>query len=243
MAVFYVTYVTTELFANIMLRFSKLNVLLGGTMFAWGSLSLVTGLIVTSYRDLIIMRLLLGVAEGFLIPALMFYITLWYPQSYWSMRLAIFWAAPTFAGSFGGLIARGCAQIHDQHRPSWTYIFIIEGGVTMFIGFVALLVLPDSIRSTRFLNRTHRQFWARRLEQDRGYRFESRPMHHVKRAFLDWKVWLFGVSAFSLVASVTAVGVFLPTVIKNLGYTSNAAQIMTVPVFGSPVRASSSSAG
>lgn len=34
-AMFYISYVVTELFANILLRFSKLNVLLGGTMFAW----------------------------------------------------------------------------------------------------------------------------------------------------------------------------------------------------------------
>jgi hypothetical protein len=34
-AVFYVSYVLTELFANLTLRFSKLNLLLGGSMFAW----------------------------------------------------------------------------------------------------------------------------------------------------------------------------------------------------------------
>ena len=34
-AVFYISYVLTELFANLTLRFAKLNLLLGGTMFAW----------------------------------------------------------------------------------------------------------------------------------------------------------------------------------------------------------------
>lgn len=183
----------------------------------------------------------------------MFYITLWYPQSYWSMRMAAYWTAPAFAGAFGSLIARACAAIHDHIRPSWTYIFIIEGSITMVFGIIALVLLPESVRKARFLTPKQRDSWALRLESDRGYRFEHRPNHHVIAASKDWKVWLFGLSAFcqsprpptldgpckvkladsstALVSSMTAVGVFLPTVILNLGYDANTVQCMVVPVY------------
>jgi MFS family permease len=88
-AVFYISYVLTELFANLTLRFTKLNLLLGGTMFAWyvasdcshstpddanrellprGTLCLLTGLVVHDFKDLLILRFFLGIAEGFVIP-------------------------------------------------------------------------------------------------------------------------------------------------------------------------------
>lgn len=110
--------------------------------------------------------------------------------------MAMFWVAPAVAGALGGLIARACQAIKSPHRESWAFIFIIEGTVTMAIGVLALILLPESQRAARFLTTEQRDFWAARLERDRGYRSEQCPRHHAKAAFLDWKTWLFGLSAF-----------------------------------------------
>jgi MFS family permease len=43
--------------------------------------------------------------EAGLFPGVTYYISLWYPRSQQSKRIAIFFSAATIAGAFGGLLA------------------------------------------------------------------------------------------------------------------------------------------
>ncbi|KAI9842839.1 MAG: hypothetical protein M1837_006860 [Sclerophora amabilis] len=230
-SLFYVSYCVVEIFANVAMRFTSARWLLAGTMLGWGFITLITGFVVESYADLLVTRFFLGLSEGFFVPCAHFFILVWYPHDYWMTRIAVFWVAPTVAGAFGGLIARGCASIQDPNRSSWRYIYIIEGAVTLLVAIGAMFLLPDTLRKARFLKESERDYWGQRLEESRGSRQETDSKHHVLQAFLDWKVWLFGASSVALIACVTALAVFLPTIIANLGYTNNTAQFLTVPVY------------
>jgi MFS family permease len=49
--------------------------------------------------------------------------------------MAIFFSAATVAGAFGGLIARGIMELDGKRGiGAWSWIFIIEGAVTVVIG-------------------------------------------------------------------------------------------------------------
>jgi MFS family permease len=67
--------------------------------------------LVTNYGGLLAARMALGVAEGGLFPGVTFYITLWYRRHECGLRMAIFFSAATLAGAFGGLLARGIAEM------------------------------------------------------------------------------------------------------------------------------------
>ena len=204
-AIFYTTLVVTQIFANVALRFSRASTLLAIPVVAWGLITLLTGYVVNDYKDLLIIRCFLGIAEGFLVPGIMWYITLWYPRDYWPTRLALVWAAPTFASAFGGLIAQACASMNNSHRPSWNYMFIIEGAITMFLGLISLLFLPSSTREARYLTGRQRQIWNRRLEEARGNRLEAETRHYIVAAFIDWKVWAFGLLGFGAFMNLMSV--------------------------------------
>jgi MFS family permease len=50
--------------------------------------------------------------------------------------MAIFFSAATAAGAFGGLLARGIVEMAGiDGRGGWAWIFIIEGIVTMIVGW------------------------------------------------------------------------------------------------------------
>jgi MFS family permease len=55
--------------------------------------------------------------------------------------MALFFSAATAAGAFGGLLARAIMKL-DHHRGmgAWSWIFVIEGAITIVIGECLLRV-------------------------------------------------------------------------------------------------------
>ena len=56
-------------------------------------------------------------------------------------------------------------------------------------------------------------------------------LKYVIQAFRDWKIWVNMFITIGLFTSLYSISLFLPTIIKELGYSANASQLMTVPVY------------
>lgn len=56
-------------------------------------------------------RVFLGAFEGGLFPGVNYYITQWYCRHECGFRMALFFSAATLAGAFGGILARGIAEM------------------------------------------------------------------------------------------------------------------------------------
>jgi MFS family permease len=67
----------------------------------------------------------LGVAEAGLFPGINYYLSCYYKRSEFGIRAAIFFSAAALAGSFGGLLAAGIAQMGGVGgKPGWAWIFV-----------------------------------------------------------------------------------------------------------------------
>jgi len=53
----------------------------------------------------------------------------------------------------------------------------------------------------------------------------------VRSAFTDWQVWLGIVMFWGIVAPLYGISLFLPTIIKGLGFKTTTAQLLTVPIY------------
>jgi MFS family permease len=53
----------------------------------------------------------------------------------------------------------------------------------------------------------------------------------IVAAFKDWQVWLGVLLFWSCVAPLYGISLFLPTIIKDLGYKKARAQLMTIPIY------------
>jgi MFS family permease len=56
-------------------------------------------------------------------------------------------------------------------------------------------------------------------------------LQYVIQALRDWKVWMNMFISIGIFTPLYSISLFLPTIIKELGYTANESQLMTVPVY------------
>jgi MFS family permease len=47
----------------------------------------------------------------------------------------------------------------------------------------------------------------------------------------DWKIWINCVLTIGIFTPLYSIALFLPTIVKELGYSDNTAQLMTVPIY------------
>jgi MFS family permease len=146
--------------------------------------------------------------------------------------MAIFFSAATAAGAFGGLLARAIMLMHGlAGRPGWAWIFIIEGILTLVVAVSAFFVMQDYPETATFLTEPERKEVKRRLEQDRDFLADEYNVKFVWQALKDWKIYVFSLIGAGLALPVYSVSLFMPTIVKSLGYKNTTAQLMTTPPY------------
>ena len=102
--------------------------------------------LVHNYSGMMACRFFLGLAEAGLFPGVSkiaalpnikpmltfrekvnYYLSCWYKRSEFGIRAAIFFSAAALAGSFGGLLAAGIAQMKGVGgKPGWAWILYVK---------------------------------------------------------------------------------------------------------------------
>ncbi|KAG8711728.1 hypothetical protein FRC09_020444 [Ceratobasidium sp. 395] len=200
-AIFYPFYVLVEVPANIMLKRTRPSFWFAFLMVTWGTITTLMGL-VKSYHGLLIARVFLGIAEGGLFPGIAFYITLWYRREETGARMAIYFAAATAAGAFGGLLARGITEMAGLGGlKGWAWIFILEGILTVIFGAIidaaktplasiSYFFIPDYPSTAKFLTPAERHELTTRLDADNHGLSKEFNMRFFWDAVKDWKTYV-----------------------------------------------------
>jgi hypothetical protein len=111
-------------------------------------------------------------------------------------------------------------------------IFIIEGLVTVVLAVVSKFWIADWPETAKFLSETERTLLISRLSEDAGEAVMNRlDKRATKRIFRDPKVYLGTLTYFGVVNTGYAGSFFVPTIVKELGYTSSMAQVRSIPIF------------
>ena len=190
--------------------------------------------LVTNFSGLAAARWFLGVAEAGLFPGVNYYLSCWYKRSEFGVRAAIFFSAAAVAGSFGGLLAAAIAQMHGVGgRPGWAWIFILEGIVTVIIGIISFWVVQDFPDEAKFLSIDDRRRVIRRLKEDKqsSAEHEEFKMAYFWASVKDWKTYTGMIIYMGCDGALYAFSLFVPTIIKDLGYKSTTAQLLSVPPY------------
>ena len=89
---------------------------------------------------------------------------------------------------------------------------------------------PDE---AKFLSQAERLRALRRLQEDKqaSARHEQMKSVFVWQALKDWKTYLFMMIYGGSAGSLYAFALFLPSIIKELGYTSTKANLLSVPPY------------
>jgi sugar phosphate permease len=226
---------------------------------AWGLVMTSMGS-VKNYGGLITTRFLLGMMEAGMKPGkheytvslenqltdlnkgVIYYMSKWYRRDELQFRVGIFFSATGAAGAFSGLLAYGISFMDGKRGlEGWRWIFILEGILTVIVAFAAFFCIADYPEKATFLTEEERGIVISRLKyQDNvmnnsGHRGveanDEFSWPAIRAAFTDWQVWLGVLLFWSCVGPLYGISLFLPTIIKDLGYRKTTAQLMTVPIY------------
>lgn len=114
----------------------------------------------------------------------------------------------------------------------WRWIFILEGILTVIVSVIAYFFIVNYPSTAKFLTEEERAYIHTRLSSNTdATRNEAFSWVNVRKAVGDPKVWLYGFGFHTMSLPLYTLSLFLPTIIKELGYTAAQAQLLTVPPY------------
>ncbi|CUM66662.1 uncharacterized protein PRCAT00004338001 [Priceomyces carsonii] len=229
---FFICYGAIEIPSNMVIKKFPPRYWLSLSTVLFGLVSMCTAF-VKNYGGLVATRIFLGFFEGGMQPGITFALSMFYKRSELQVRVGFFIASAALAGAFGGLLAMGLSAI-PTHGPvkKWGWIFLLEGIMTMIIGICAFFILPDSPKSAKFLAYDQREAAHNRVEVElRHSKDEKINRTQLVLGFKSLHSWLCGLAFYLTGLVVQSTSLFLPTLLKGMGYTSSRAQLMSVPPF------------
>ncbi|KAK6580303.1 hypothetical protein PZA11_007325 [Diplocarpon coronariae] len=111
----------------------------------------------------------------------------------------------------------------------WSWIFIMESLLTVVVVIDAYSFIDNYPSTAHFLGTPERTFiHARLATSSDAANEEASDRANVRAALADYRCWLYGFGFHTMSLSLYTLSLFLPTVIKQSGYSSAEAQLLTV---------------
>ncbi|KAJ1978672.1 hypothetical protein H4R33_005922 [Dimargaris cristalligena] len=231
LSIFFVGYILFELPSNLALRRFGPSIWLGRIGVMWGGITMCTAA-VTSFTGFFILRFFFGVAEAGLFPGIIFYLTHWYTRQEISIRIAFFYISAALSSTMGGLLAFAIGHMdHTANLRAWQWLFLLEGIPSVILGVLTWFVIPDGpLTAHRWLTPREREYAVKRLARDCTDISDSKfEWSQFKAAITDYKTWFYMIMFLGFLNPLYAMSLFQPTVIRDLGFSSWQAQLLTIP--------------
>ncbi|RPD58876.1 MFS general substrate transporter [Lentinus tigrinus ALCF2SS1-7] len=234
LAIVYVSYIPANIPSNMIInRISRPSYYIAACVVLWGLASALTG-VCRDYAGMLVARIFIGIPEAAFYPGGVYLLSRWYTKKELAFRSAIFYSGLMISSAFGSFVAAGILSNMegDLGIRAWRWLYYIEGAITVTVGLVAVLILPDYPHNTRWLTPAQRRLAQVRLAEDAGEADEDSKtdsaFHGLIMAVKDPKVPLFAImSCAGLLGSGFAS--FFPTIVATLGYSSTVTLLLAAP--------------
>jgi MFS family permease len=162
-----------------------------------------------------VFRFALGVAEAGFYPGVIFYLTLWFPQSHRTRMLAFFTLGSALANMLGSL-AGGLLLSLDGSLglAGWQWVFVATGIPAVLVALAALRYLPESVDHARFLSDDEKRLITAAIKREAP---PAAVAEHPWRALFDRRVLMFACAYMMMSTSLYGVTYWLPTLLKSSG--------------------------
>nr|CAG8450409.1 13654_t:CDS:2 [Entrophospora candida] len=230
---FYIGYVLFDIPSNIMTKKIGINFWFPIIMIGWAICSLVQAFIVNA-AELYVLRILIGIFESGLTPGFLFYLTLWYDPYELTVRVAFCFGMAMSAGAFGGIAAYGIEQMDGYAGLyGWQWIFIIEAFPTIVVALIFFFV-PKNPESAKFLSKEEVSLIQKKLKlsSSSSKKLSSElTKKQLISVFTDYKIYIYTLMMILTVTISSSLLVFTPSIIRDLGFDTLAAQALSTPPF------------
>lgn len=216
--IFFFGYFFFEIPSNLMLEKVGARVWMCRIMVSWGLVSMATAF-VQGPTSFYILRFLLGLAEAGLYPGMILYMTYWFPQATRARFIALFLAAVPAASVIGAPVS-GWLLGFNGLLHGWQWMLLLEGLPSLALGVAVLWMLPDRPGNAKWLNAEDKQILEARLASDRRNDEQLGAMTGFWEMLTDRRIWIFIIPDFSIVIGLYGMGLWMPQMIKALGFTN-----------------------
>ncbi|RDU97808.1 MFS transporter [Trinickia dinghuensis] len=224
-SLFFIGYLLFEVPSTLALHRFGARLWLARIMLTWGAITVLMGF-TTSMQTFCGLRFALGVAEAGFYPGVIYYLTLWFPQSYRARVLGIFTLGSALANMLGSLVGGWLLSLSGVlGLAGWQWVFIATGLPAVLVAAIVFKVLPASYREARFLNEQEKQIVAAALEREKP---EHAEHAHPWKALLDPRVMLFAATYMLMSTSLYGVTYWLPTIVKSFGVSSGTNGVLSM---------------
>ena len=215
--IFFIGYFLFEVPGNILMHKVGARFWITRIMLTWG---IISGLcaIASSAKMFYWIRFLLGVAEAGFYPAIILYLTYWFPQKRRATIFAMFLLAINFAGIVGspisGIILESTKNL--GYLKPWQWLFMIESIPSIALGLLVPFLLTNKPDHAKWLTPEEKALVKKDMEDDE----EEGRKHAIGEAnffeiFKSTKIWLFASAYFCIVIGIYGISFWLPQIIEN----------------------------
>jgi len=216
--IFFLGYFLFEIPSNLMLEKFGARMWMCRIMVTWGLVSMATAF-VQGPTSFYVLRFLLGLAEAGLYPGMILYMTYWFPQATRARFIGLFLAAVPAASVIGAPIS-GWLLGFNGLLHGWQWMLLLEGLPSLALGIAVLWLLPDRPGNAKWLNADDKAILETRLAADRRDDERLGAMTGFWEMLADKRIWIFIIPDFCIVIGLYGMGLWMPQMIKALGFTN-----------------------
>jgi MFS family permease len=214
---FVIGYVIFEVPSNVLLYRVGARRWIARIMISWG-LATSAMVFVTNEWQFYALRFVVGAMEAGFAPGVLYYLTLWFPESFRGRVTSMLFLASAMSGLVGAPIS-GLILGHTNGvagHPGWHWLFLIGGLPCLPLGWLVLRRLRDRVEDADWLSAAERAHLASRIKE---------PGAHAKGGSLWGAIRTPGFLTLGLVYFLIQVGSYglnfwAPHLIRTSGISS-----------------------
>jgi MFS transporter, ACS family, tartrate transporter len=215
--IFFASYMALQIPGALLVERWSARFTISGCLMAWGSLTVLTGLVQTPWH-LYAARFVLGAAEAAFFPGVIVYLSHWFQKIDRAKATSNFMGAIPMSFVIGAPVA-GWIMGHNWLGISgWRWLFVVEGVPAVLMGAVAFLYLTDRPAEANWLTPQARVWIEGRLHQERGRGAKPMPALEALRSL---PVLLLAAAYFLINPAGYVFFFWFPTMLKRMAGVSD----------------------
>jgi sugar phosphate permease len=179
--IFFISYVALQIPGALLVERWSARRLIAAIMIAWGSLTVLTGL-VHSPGELYLARFMLGVAEAGFFPGVIVYLSHWFIHEDRAKATSDFMAAIPLSFAVGSPLAGWILGHRWLGVGGWRWLFVLEGLPAILLGAVTFFYLTDWPSQASWLAPEQRRWIEQKLKEEKPASVRSSTVWQAMRS-------------------------------------------------------------
>ncbi|CAB4255199.1 similar to Saccharomyces cerevisiae YJR152W DAL5 Allantoate permease [Maudiozyma barnettii] len=185
-----------------------------------------------NYAAFIALRVLLGCAESVVTPCFTIITAQYWKTSEQFTRISIWFGMNGLGSIILNSMAYGIYIHQDTYQiKAWRLLFVITGVITIFLGILIYLWIPDDPSKARFLSREEKLMVVQRIRSNQqGFGNREIKKYQIIEALKDVRTWLY--FAFTVSSNIPNGGIsnFISILFHtDFGYSTKDTLLMGIP--------------